>query len=276
MIITGAMAVLAIGYARGAHRLWQRTTSRRALGPRHVAVFSAGVATVLLTQLRAVEVAAHEHFWAHMAQHELMLVVAAPLLALGRSEIALPHALPARLRPLLAAGWLRTMRRMTHGRGYLVVMFFVHSLAIWAWHLPRPYDAAATDGVLHGFQHGSFFVTALLFWAAVVRMARSRAGAPVALLAAFGMVLHTGVLGALLTLAATPLYDTYVAQVDASVALADQQLGGLIMWVPGCMTYLAFGLFIAWSLVNEHDPGSSMGSTAEAGSGGEVAPRQPA
>lgn len=266
-MIAAAMLVLVSGwYALGVHRLWRRTSSRRAVGRVHVLAFATGIAIAGLSQLPLVDAAAHDRFWVHMVQHELILVAAAPLLAIGRPGMALPHALPMRLRGMLAGTRLRAVRRAGRTRGFLVAAFVLHSIAIWLWHLPVPYEAAAAGALVHGLQHGSFFATAMLFWMAVLRAARSRVDAPLALLASFGIVLHTGVLGALLTLASSPLYDTYVSQLGVPAALADQQLGGLVMWVPGCMAYVALGLVIAWGLVVERHP-SRDGSPAIAPGG---------
>jgi cytochrome c2 len=85
--------------------------------------------------------------------------------------------------------------------------------------------AAASEG-LHFVQHASFFLTATLFWWTVLRReARALAG----LAALFTTMLHTGALGALMALAKTPWYAGY--------ALEDQQLAGLVMWVPAGLAY---------------------------------------
>jgi putative membrane protein len=180
------------------------------LRPRHAAAFGAGWLALALALLSPLDRAAAESFAAHMLQHELLMVVAPPLLILGRpfttlaatlhAQVLRLAAFPLRLPPLAAWG--------------------LHAFALWLWHVPRLFDAGLESDAVHALQHGCFFWTALLFWWTVFR--RLRTGAAVFYLLA--TLIHSGALAALLTFAATPLY--------ASATLQDQQLGGLIMWVP--------------------------------------------
>jgi putative membrane protein len=128
---------------------------------------------------------------------------------------------------------------------------------LWAWHVPSLFGAALENEAVHAVQHASFLGTALLFWWAVLgRDGRvvQRTGAAMAYL--FTTMLHTGALGALLTLAPTPWYPHYAAT-SAAFGLdpvQDQQLGGLVMWVPGSAAYLAAALFIMARLLSRPTP----------------------
>jgi len=122
----------------------------------------------------------------------------------------------------------------------------LHGLAIWLWHVPVLFDAAVDQVALHRLQHLSFFGTAVLFWWAVLW--RSEAGA-----AAWHVVvtmLHTSVLGALMALAPRVLYvaQTATAAAWGLTPLEDQQLAGLIMWVPAGTIYAgtALALIALW------------------------------
>jgi cytochrome c oxidase assembly factor CtaG len=99
-------------------------------------------------------------------------------------------------------------------------------------------------------QHASFLVSALLFWWALLRTPRSRNGYGTATFYVFGTALHTSILGALLTFAPTLWYPVYEGTTYAwgLSALEDQQLGGLIMWVPAGVLYTVAGLLLigAW------------------------------
>jgi cytochrome c oxidase assembly factor CtaG len=141
-------------------------------------------------------------------------------------------------RPLLRIGWAWIVRG---GNATLL-----HGIAIWAWHVPVLFDAAVDQVALHRLQHLSFFGTAVLFWWAVLW--RSDAGA-----AAWHVVvtmLHTGVLGALMALAPRVLYHAQTATSAAwgLTPLEDQQLAGLIMWVPAGTIYAgaALALIVLW------------------------------
>jgi len=114
----------------------------------------------------------------------------------------------------------------------------LHAAAIWFWHAPGPYIAAVQTPLWHVLEHASFLLTGWLFWWSVLRPGRS--GALPAAGALLFTVMHTGLLGALLSFAKVPLYST------AMSALADQQLAGLVMWVPGGLVYLLAVVWASW------------------------------
>src|SRR5207253_1176150 len=105
--------------------------------------------------------------------------------------------------------------------------------ALWIWHLPSLFDLALRSEAWHGVQHLAFFVTALLFWSAMLAPRRSR-WMSVACLFATSMV--TGALGAFMAVSQSPWYPSYAALGLAAFGLTpaeDQQLAGALMWVPG-------------------------------------------
>ena len=189
-------------------------------------------------------------FSAHMAQHEVVMVLAAPLLVLGRPVVPFLFALPIGWRRRIGA-WARNPR-WSAGWGRLtepLAAWVIHALAILVWHLPVLYGATLRSDAAHGLQHASFVGTALLFWWSLLqRGARARPGAAVLYL--FLMALYTGGLGALITLSETPWYAAYGAAAPAwgLTSLQDQQLAGLIMWMPGGLAYLvaALALVAGW------------------------------
>jgi cytochrome c oxidase assembly factor CtaG len=187
---------------------------------RHAAAFTAGWLALVLALLSPLEARVAGSFSLHMIQHELLMIAAPPLLILGRPYAALAATLsPAALR--MAAIPLRAPPPAA---------LLLHAAALWIWHAPRLFDAALESDAAHAAQHASFFFTALLFWWAVFR--RVRTG--IALLYILLTMIHAGALAALLTFAPAPLY--------ALTAHGEQQLGGLIMWVPAGYAMLAAGL----------------------------------
>jgi putative membrane protein len=186
-------------------------------------------------------------FCAHMLQHELLMLVAAPLLVLGRPLAAWTWALSPAQRQVVGRWtrvrwWSATWALLTDP----LAAWALHALALWLWHLPSWFEAALHNEAWHALQHASFLITALLFWWAVVGGdARARAGG-FALLYLFTTMLHTGALGALLTMAPTPWYPSYAASAGALGLdpVEDQQLGGLVMWVPGSVAYLMAALVV--------------------------------
>jgi putative membrane protein len=130
------------------------------------------------------------------------------------------------------------------------VILLLHGFVIWLWHIPAWFEAALRSEFVHAGQHLSFFVTGVIFWWAMLRGRYGRGGYGLAAAFVFATAMHTSVLGALLTVAARSWYPLYLArgqqwQIDG---IADQQLAGLIMWVPAgvLLAMLALGLFAAW------------------------------
>ncbi|MDR7150697.1 cytochrome c oxidase assembly factor CtaG [Hydrogenophaga palleronii] len=212
---TQALFLLAwLMYALGAVRQRPRFGPRLAL---HSAMLVAGLA--LFGPLD--EWSERSAAW-HMVQHMLLMVVVAPLLVLARPLPQWRAVLGARAD----AAW-RTLHRLSR-RPMACAM--LHAVAIWFWHLPGPYLAALASPLWHVTEHACFLLSGWLFWWSVLRPGRAHT------LAAAGAllftVMHTGMLGALLVFAHLPLYS------EAQSAMADQQMAGLVMWVPGGLVYL--------------------------------------
>jgi putative membrane protein len=190
-------------------------------------------------------------FSGHMLQHELLIAAAAPLLVLGRPLVPVLWALPAEWRRT-AGAWTRVGAVRTTWRALTTpaCAWLLHAIALWIWHLPAPYEAALASNALHTLQHASFLGTALLFWWALVHGRAMRMGHGTAVVYVFTTALHTGGLGALLTFAPAAWSGTYEGTTAAwgLTPLEDQQLAGLIMWVPGSFPYLlaALALTVAW------------------------------
>ena len=243
--IVALMAASLAMYWVGLQRLWRRAGAGRGIGTRQAACFATGWLVLALALTSPLDALGGALFSVHMVQHELLMVVAAPLFVMSRPLEAWTWALPAAWRqPLAKAGRLRpvaaTWRAITQPLG----AWTLHALALWGWHVPWLFEAALTNEWLHSLQHASFLASALLFWWSVLgRGARRPDG--VGLASLFTTMLHTGALGALLTFAAHPWYGHYAAGAFGLTALEDQQLGGLVMWVPGGLAYMAAGLAIA-------------------------------
>jgi putative membrane protein len=132
----------------------------------------------------------------------------------------------------------------------------LHAVALWVWHAPTLFDAALERDWLHWLEHLSFFATALLFWRGVLRARLRRETAPGALAACFLTLLHGGFLGALITFAQRPLFAFRPERLEAwgLTPLDDQQLAGLIMWVPMGVVYMVAGLVAALRLIEPSEP----------------------
>jgi cytochrome c oxidase assembly factor CtaG len=179
------------------------------------------------------------------------MLVASPLLVLGRPFTAFLWALPPRARAAIGSAVRSRPWRAAWGfaTGAFTV-WLLHAAALWIWHVPFLYEAALRNDGIHRLQHVCFVVTACLFWWALVHGRYGRVGYGVGVLYVFLTAIHTGALGALLTFSSRVLYPLYAARgrtlgVDP---LEDQRLAGLIMWIPFGIVFLVIGLalFAAW------------------------------
>jgi putative membrane protein len=252
-------------YGRGVSRLWGRAGRSRGVSHASALSFAAGGAALVVALVSPLDALGGTLLSAHMAQHGLLIGVAPPLLLLGRPGVAFAWALASArtLRPLASWVW-----RALWGRGHVLSgplgAAALHGLMLWLWHVPALFDAAVDHRWLHALEHACFFGSALLFWRAVLDARTSRRAGP-ALVAAFVTFMHSGLLGGLITLAPHPLYSVYVGRsaVWGLAALDDQQLAGLLMWVPLGLPYLTAGLFLASRLVFGHlDEAATRGTSA--------------
>jgi putative membrane protein len=243
LILTGAV------YAAGVGRMWRKAGVGRGVRVREALCFAGGWLALAAALVSPLHPWGNVLFSAHMVQHEILMLVAAPLLVLGKPVVAGLTAVPA--------GWARRLPRWGGWPGPLVAGAG-HAVALWAWHAPPLYRAALHSGWVHAAQHVTFTLSAVLFWWVLVRGAQRPAGHGAGVLYLFATTLHTGLLGALLAVAPTVWYPEYLATTApwGLSPLEDQQLGGLIMWVPACSVYVAAGLalFAAWLRAGDRTP----------------------
>jgi putative membrane protein len=239
------IGVLLVGalYGRGVFTLWSRAGPDHGVRRWQAACFSGGLLAIVVALESPLDKLSEALFAIHMVQHLLLILVAGPLLVLGEPLAPLLWALPAASRRSLGAAW-----RSLAFLGRPVVAFGAHSLALWLWHVPGLYEAALRNRGVHVLEHVSFLATAVLFWWAAVHSARLAHGLGVVYV--FGLALQSTLLGALLTFSPTPWYTAHLSS-TAVWGLApqeDQQVAGLIMWVPGGSVYLAaaLGLLATW------------------------------
>jgi putative membrane protein len=126
----------------------------------------------------------------------------------------------------------------------------IHAAVLWVWHAPGFFQATLESEFVHTLQHLSFLLSALLFWWALIHGHTGRREFGAAVLYLFTTAVHTSILGALLTFSSTLWYPAYLGTTGAwgLAPLEDQQLGGLIMWVPAGLVYIVAGLalFAGW------------------------------
>ncbi len=236
------IALLAL-YLRGL--LVARARGGRIIHRALVFAFVAGWATLVGALLSPLHEASEQIFSAHMVQHELIMALAAPLLVVARPLAMVMLGLPGRARRTTATV-LRApaVRRAWSGLTRPLDAWLFHGAAIWVWHIPLLFQSTLHSELSHALQHLSFFASAVVFWWSILHGRRAARG--VALMSLFITAVHTSVLGALLTFAHLPWYPEYAdgAALWHLTPLGDQQLAGLIMWVPASAAYLVAALAV--------------------------------
>jgi cytochrome c oxidase assembly factor CtaG len=243
------LVIVAILYFVGVRRVWSRSSVGRGVRVWEMACFASGWIALSVALVSPLHALGAVLFSAHMTQHELIMIVAAPLLVVGRPLVAYVWCAPRTWRrPFHAWSRRSSVRRSWELLTAPAVASAMHAAAIAVWHLPSPYQATLTSDVAHALQHFCFLASALLFWWAMIRPRRATYMQSVIYL--FVTTLWTGALGALLAFAPNLWYPEYAATTGlwGLTPLEDQQLGGIIMWIPGGGSYLiaALALCAAW------------------------------
>jgi putative membrane protein len=250
-LVLFGLALSSYGYARGLRRLWKSAGAFHGVRPVEAGAYAAGIFGVAVALVSPLDPLSDKLFSAHMSQHEVLMLVAAPLIVLGRPLVPFLWALSPRLREratAIARGErARGLWRALTGPLFVVLL---HGVVVWVWHVPALFEAALLSEVVHAAQHAMFFVTAALFWWSLIHGRYGRAGYGMGVLYVFVTALHTSILGALMTVARRvwyPLYEGRAAAVGVE-AIDDQALAGIIMWVPSGVLFAVLGLalFAAW------------------------------
>ncbi|GAB6196702.1 PQQ-dependent catabolism-associated beta-propeller protein [Lysobacter xanthus] len=207
--------------------------------------------------------AGERSFAAHMLEHELLMLVAAPLLALSRPLGVYLWAMPPHWRAAVAGiGRSPAVNGPWRVLTAPVAASLLQMAALWGWHAPPAFDRALAQSGWHVAQHVSFLGTALLFWWAMLHGPRRGRGLVVGCL--FFTATASGALGALMAFSESPWYAGYAALGLDAFGLSpaeDQQLAGVLMWVPGGLVHAAAGVaLLARGLVDT--PGRPMATIA--------------
>jgi cytochrome c oxidase assembly factor CtaG len=232
-----------------------------------LACFLSGLALVLVSLESPIGTYDQQLFVMHMTEHILLTLAAAPLLLLGAPLVPLLWGLPDQERR--GAGRLikphSTLHRLgaTLTRPFVSLTIFVVVFAVW--HIPSLYDLAQGHTTVHYLEHILFFASAILFWWPVIHPSGgARTLSLVASTLYFAGPMFEGTLiGALLTFAPRPLYATYLLapRISGLSPLDDQQLAGLIMWIPSGLVYAGTVLYLISLALRDED---GMGSAAPA------------
>jgi putative membrane protein len=248
-VIVGLLLTLTL-YLLGLRRI------RTSVPKWQITSFIAGTAALALTLMSPLHRLGSALFSAHMTQHELLMLIVAPLLVLGHPGTPMLWVFPVALRIKLG----KAVKQPVIGRTWRAVSspfsaWIIHGMSVWLWHVPFLYQATLDNELVHATQHITFLGTALLFWWTLLHGRGERMTYGAAVVYVFTTAVHTSVLGALLTCTSKLWYPAYIGHTAAwgLNALEDQQLGGLIMWVPAGVVYIAIALWLFAGWLRESD-----------------------
>ena len=250
-LVVASLAFTALLFGVGLWRLRREAPAKGFARKWEPICFVAGWLALLIALVSPLHAWGSVLFSAHMTQHEVLMLVAAPLLVLGRPLVVFLWAFPVEWsRRLGNIGKIPAVSRTWHWLTIPLVAWLVHAAALWTWHVPVLFDAVLHSEWVHTLQHLSFLISALLFWWALIHGPQGAMGYGAAVLYLFTTSIHSGALGALLTIAGSVWYPSYIGLTTSwgLTPLEDQQLGGLIMWIPAGLVYVIAGLalFAGW------------------------------
>ncbi len=233
------LSLLGAGYLLGIKRLWRKTGSHTIVSRGQATAYLSSLGILFFALLSPLHALSEELASAHMVQHMLLMVVAAPLFVLGSPGTVLIWGFEKNWRPAVA-NWRRWVDVELLQRP--LVAWVIYAAALWLWHLPAAYQAALVDPLVHDAQHLSFFAAACLFWRVTLNpSARHHLHPLTAVGFLFTTSLHAMLLGVFMALSPAVWYEIYAArtQMWGLTPHEDQQLAGLIMWMPACLIYPA-------------------------------------
>jgi putative membrane protein len=239
------LALIVGGYLIGLAGMRRDVGSTSAGDRKLAAAFFSGVAVVALALFSPLDALGERFFAAHMFQHLLLIIGAAPLFAFSNAHVVLAESIPddtrrgferASLAAAIAHWSQRPIAAWTAGAAFVVT--------IWFWHIPAAHDWATDDAFAHAAEHLTVLATAILFWRVVLTSGHRRIGAGAAALLVSFVGLSGALLSALIMFAPQPICRAYVNN-----PIEDQVLAGLLMCIPASFVYLGSTIWALWRLI---------------------------
>lgn len=224
--------------------------------------FWSGLGVILFAVDTPIETLARQLFWAHMTQHLLLIMVAAPLLVVSAPWLQVWRGLPLSIRRPLARTIVKhpALRMPRRGFAWLsapVGAFMISTANLWFWHWPAAYDLTLRNHLVHHLEHGLFLGLGILFWAQVIDQHpfHARLSSLSRAVYVFLGTIQAWALAAVLAFATAPYYayGLLASRPGNISALTDQQFGAGIMWVPGSITFAVVFLACLYLWLRDED-----------------------
>lgn len=236
------LAILEGAYLLGVGPIRQRYNLADSVDPQQVATFTIGVLVIFFSLLSPLHILSDQYlFSAHMLQHVLLTLVAPPLLIIGTPDWL--------IRRMLRPDWAFITARITLHPVVAVVLF---NVVFSVWHLPALYELSVTSRSVHIGEHLLFIATAMIMWWPLMSTMPElpRLSYPLQMVYLFVMSLAQIIVFGAITFAPEPLYEWYVnaPRIWSQSALADQQIGAVIMKVGGGLLFITLMIiaFFRW------------------------------
>ena len=235
--------------------------------PLRRAAFWGGGAAIAVALVSPVDAMSGVLVSAHMAQHVLLVLVAAPLLAVSAPGGALLRGTPQVIRNSARSarrGVGLDPERLRHLRSP-IGRWLLYVVTLWLWHASVVYGWAVEHAAVHAAEHATFLASAFLVWSAIVGPVRIRVTRGLGLLGVFTLGLQGIFLSVLLTFAREPYYAEYLTAPAAwgLEPLTDQQLAGVLMWIPAGFIHTGIALYLLVSWLREHDSSEDVVAVAQ-------------
>jgi cytochrome c oxidase assembly factor CtaG len=241
---------------------FRRLSNRSGLARRRPMLFVAGWLVLTLALVSPLHAGGEMSFTLHMIEHELIMLVATFLLAASHAGGILAWGLPAAARRGLAGGWKAPIATLWRRLTEPVTATVVQAVVMWAWHAPALFDRTLTSQGWHVAQHMSFILASLIFWSAMLYPRRG--GYLLSAACLFATSLVEGALGALMALSVSPWYAAYAAMDLSGIGLdpaTDQQLAGLLMWIPGGVVHGGAALALLYAALKASEPSDAISAS---------------
>jgi putative membrane protein len=264
-MLATSLVLLGMIYLVGVVRLWRAGGYGHGIRPFEAACFGCGWLALLAALLPPLDEWSDQWLAAHIVQHELLMVIAAPLLAKSSPMMAFLSALPSKarrrvvttVRRRMATGWTALTSPLSVFLVYgltLWMWFLLYGLVLWVWHLPALSDHIVWQQDVKLLQQLSFFGTAALFWWGIAHQRYGRLGNGAAAVFVLATTVHSGLLGALLTFSTRMWYAPFDGNQSAGLRLlGDQQLAGLLVWIPLSVLLVVGGLSLLAAWLSESE-----------------------
>lgn len=254
IVVATLVAVTAL-YAFGLHRSSAQSDPRVRPDKLHISAFVVGMLLVIAALCSPVETLADSLFSMHMGQHILLTMVAPPLLVWSRPGPVFAAAFSDIWHDRTANAWsVLCLDHVTNFVMHPVNVFMLFCGVFVFWHLPIPYLWGLRYETAHLLEHASFLFAALGFWILIIEPSgKRRLGYGAALLFLTVTVMVSDLPGALMVLSPRSLYPVHAhgAAAWGLSVMQDQQLAGLIMWIPAGGIYLAAAIWLFVRLLQE-------------------------